>query len=936
MGCQRNSFIKEIFLLFMLSLTMLIWAGPVSAGSYSIHLASYKTLDQAETDIRRLRSQGYDAFVRETEVPGSGRWYRVYSGKYGTRQKAAAAGEVMKHKQQIDKIFIHLLPPIKSAFAGAGAAGASKESDRLPQVKSDSGVKTARSKEPEKVNPSASSMVVVGNTTSKRYHLPGMPFYNRVKKYHRILFKSEQEAVDKGYYKAGTVRETARLEAKQDSRKEIISAATSPKQTRAGAKKDSSQKKEAFKALIMGNEKLMPPPPKLAEAEQSKEEGFKEPDEKNIAEPRSESALYNKALGELKEKKYDQALVTFKEFISRDDTPKEWGQRALRHMADCHYFLGKEGRKENLLIAAEFYKNTLTNFPDPRRENALTYYRLAKTYEHIKYYPESIRQYQNLIAKYPDAPYVPEAYYNIGEIYYTDGKYHQASEALIRYLMKYRGGINAKKSFYLIAHSFYKAKQSANAEIWFREAQKKWPSVAAMPKELVLDYGFHKISLRRYDEAINAFSVFVNLYPNDEKIKEVLMLLASAYRQAGQLSPALAVYDRMIEKYPDTKEAHESMLAMASMGIEKPGLKVFRFLNHIHYYIDPMDTYDMLIMKKVTGEIGEEAMLQKAAALIKKGQGRRAADVYLDFLHQYPQSKRVADAAQGLKTASGALIDEYYARKDYLAVAYVYFKSYNAVSLQADEYPQVNKIALSLKALGFMDDYLSILTRYLKVAGNESILNKVWLDISEGLISQGKYDDAQKNLIALAAKPSIKNSKMMAEIQKNLAEISYRKQQYEQAVVNYNAVVRSGQELSDPGALYSNYARSLNERKEHVQALQYYLTAVKYMDEESQKKAVAGIVYKEIGDLYLKNNNLNGGLDMYNKSLAYTTDKELKSWSQFLVGETYLRMRNEDQAQNIFAQMRAASGPEGFWTKVVDFYIADSKWWEKYGNRVKN
>jgi len=34
-----------------------------------------------------------------------------------------------------------------------------------------------------------------------------------------------------------------------------------------------------------------------------------------------------------------------------------------------------------------------------------------------------------------------------------------------------------------------------------------------MPKELVLDYGFHKISLRRYDEAINAFSVFVNLYP---------------------------------------------------------------------------------------------------------------------------------------------------------------------------------------------------------------------------------------------------------------------------------------------------------------------------------------------------------------------------------------------------------------------------------------
>jgi TolA-binding protein len=893
----------------------MIWAGPVSAAIYSIHLASYKTLDQAEIDLSKLRSQGFAAFVSEADVPGSGKWYRVYSGKYETRQKAAAAAEEMKRKNQIDKVFIHLLPRIKSETA----------------------VKAVRLKEPDRTRSSSSSVVVVGNKTSKRYHLPGMPFYNKVKTYHRILFRSEQEAIDAGYYKAETGQETARPESKQKqfSKKETFKAASNRQQTGDEAKKTAPQKKEAFKALIMGNEKLMPPPPKLVDAEKSKDEVFKEPDEKDIMEPRSESALYNKALDELKEKKYNQALTTFKEFISRNDTGKEWGQRALRHMADCHYWLGKEGSKENMLIAAEFYKNTLANFPDPRKENALTYYRLAKTYEHIKYYPEATRQYQNLIAKYPDSPYAPEAYFNIGQIYYTDGKYSQASESLIRYLMKYRGGVNAKKSFYLIAHSFYKAKQSANAEVWFREAQKKWPSIAAMPKELVLDYGFHKISLRRFDEAINAFSAYANLYPNDEKIKEVLMLLASAYRQSGQLSPALAVYDRVIEKYPDTKEANESMLAMASMGVEKPGIKVFRFLNHIHYYRDPMDTYDTLIMKNATGDIGEEAMLQKAATLVKKGQGRRAADVYLDFLRQYPQSKKVADAAQGLKTASSALIDEYYARKDYLAVAYVYFKSYGAVALQADEYPQVNKIALSLKELGFTDDYLSILTRYLNVAGDENIRNKVSMDIAEGLIIQGKYDDAQKNLNVLAAKTSVKKSKMMTEIQKYLAEIAYRKQEYDQAVANYAAVLRSGHELSDPGLIYANYARSLNERKDNAQALQNYLTAAKYLNEEKQKKASTGITYKEIGDLYLKSNNLAGGLDMYNKALASTTDKELKLWSQFLMGEIYLKMNKTDQAQNIFAQMKVASGPEGFWTKAVDFYIADSKWWEKYGNTVK-
>ena len=49
--------------------------------------------------------------------------------------------------------------------------------------------------------------VVVGNKDTKRYHLPGMPYYSKVAKYHRVYFNSEQEAVSKGYYKAGTGRD---------------------------------------------------------------------------------------------------------------------------------------------------------------------------------------------------------------------------------------------------------------------------------------------------------------------------------------------------------------------------------------------------------------------------------------------------------------------------------------------------------------------------------------------------------------------------------------------------------------------------------------------------------------------------------------------------------------------------------------------------------
>jgi tetratricopeptide (TPR) repeat protein len=45
-------------------------------------------------------------------------------------------------------------------------------------------------------------VVVIGNRDSKRYHLPGMKYYNLVKPYHRVVFKSQEEAIQAGYHKA--------------------------------------------------------------------------------------------------------------------------------------------------------------------------------------------------------------------------------------------------------------------------------------------------------------------------------------------------------------------------------------------------------------------------------------------------------------------------------------------------------------------------------------------------------------------------------------------------------------------------------------------------------------------------------------------------------------------------------------------------------------
>ncbi len=50
----------------------------------------------------------------------------------------------------------------------------------------------------------SSQVRIVGNKVSKRYHLPGMPFYDKVRKERRVYFETEQEAIAAGYYKSGT------------------------------------------------------------------------------------------------------------------------------------------------------------------------------------------------------------------------------------------------------------------------------------------------------------------------------------------------------------------------------------------------------------------------------------------------------------------------------------------------------------------------------------------------------------------------------------------------------------------------------------------------------------------------------------------------------------------------------------------------------------
>jgi len=213
-----------------------------------------------------------------------------------------------------------------------------------------------------------------------------------------------------------------------------------------------------------------------------------------------------------------------------------------------------------------------------------------------------------------------------------------------------------------------------------------------------------------------------------------------------------------------------------------------------------------------------------------------------------------------LKLVSVALIDAGYGKKDYLAVADIYFEAYRNVPLQEDDYETVHKIAVSLQEIGLIDDSLNLLNDYRNACREEKCRARVTLHIAEVEIARSNYGRAEKIFNELLTQSVVQKSDMIPLIKKKMAEIADRKELSDQAAFGPQAAVPSSQNVHP----------------------------------------------------------------------------DLKYWYWLRAGQSYLKNDNVAEARKKFDQIEAGAGPESFWTKIIDYYVSDHQWWDKYSEYLKN
>ena len=63
-------------------------ASAAASSGFTLQIKSTQSQDDADHFVRKLKAQGYRAFVVGADLPGKGRWYRVRLGKFDTKDAA--------------------------------------------------------------------------------------------------------------------------------------------------------------------------------------------------------------------------------------------------------------------------------------------------------------------------------------------------------------------------------------------------------------------------------------------------------------------------------------------------------------------------------------------------------------------------------------------------------------------------------------------------------------------------------------------------------------------------------------------------------------------------------------------------------------------------------------------------------------------------------
>lgn len=573
-----------------------------------------------------------------------------------------------------------------------------------------------------------------------------------------------------------------------------------------------------------------------------------------------------KALIEKKEpekaiKNYDE----FKTAYSKDPM----GEEILFALSDYFYRVGKY---EASVKWGEEYK---TIYPGGSLEEQI-YFTIASAYTAAKDLKKAEEANEIFRKKFPKSALASAALFNKAYAIYSAKDFPAAEQAFRQYIKDFPQGENVESAAFLIGVSLYERQKYDEAILEFQNFEKKYLTSKQLPNVLYrLALSFDKkkdvphanaiyarivksfsteevapasqfsigqnltLNPKSYLEAIATFEEFVKLFPTHSHAPIASYSKAQLWSRLNKSDEAIAAYQELIEKYPDSDPASESYL-----------------------------------------EIGE-ILSQKASALAQKPEKlplekqelwkkyiQQALSSYEEILKKYPDKPVVDKALSELSNLWQARVRAKFSTETEAFEAFEKLAKPTNLALQ-------NKIAFTrgslLVALGKSDDALKVLDDAFEKSKEVSLPNEGYKQYRDLLIAQKKFDKiitiSKKQL---SEKQAANDLSGIAEAHLGLGQAYFEKEDFIKATEYLNEVMNKypWHETAAPEAEF--YKAWIEEKKKNYEeAIKLYnVLSPKIRDPELKV-----IIYMRLGYSWegLANSHSAGREKSLKEALGYFT-----------------------------------------------------------------
>lgn len=237
----------------------------------------------------------------------------------------------------------------------------------------------------------------------------------------------------------------------------------------------------------------------------------------------------------------EKAILEFQEFIEK------YPQSEL--IKSAHFELGKD------LYDLKKYKLALSELKKASTDEAL--YLRGKASKELGDQEGEITVFEELREKYPRSNFSQEAYFRLGNYYYNQKRYKEATEEFDKIVQFFPQSSLLSESNYWMGWSYFKLADYKKASEYFNKVEEDEEnlSLGQRAKFMVAESWYN---LKDYQKAREAYKKFIEMYPEGDFSANAQYAISWTYLENKEFNASLEEFKKLISIYPDSKFAEEA------------------------------------------------------------------------------------------------------------------------------------------------------------------------------------------------------------------------------------------------------------------------------------------------------------------------------------------------------------------------------------------